>query len=89
MGARLSSIGVVAMLAVASAAFADSMTTVAPLPLGAFPVGCSNVEQDFTRIQPGESAQQYWEGFPTGKQERYVDQLLLDPGHVPTFIDEC
>jgi predicted dienelactone hydrolase len=82
VGARLSSIAAVAMLAVATAVFADSLATVAPLPLGTFPVGCSNVEQDFTRIQSGESAQQYWEGFPTGGQERYVDQLLVDPAHV-------
>ena len=60
---------------------ADPLATVAPLPPGAFPVGCSNVEQDFTRLQPGETAQQYWQGFPTGGQERYVDQLLVDPAH--------
>jgi dienelactone hydrolase len=58
------------------------LATVAPLPPGNFPVGCSNVEQDFTRLQPGETAQQYWEGFPTGGQERYVDQLLADPANV-------
>jgi predicted dienelactone hydrolase len=60
---------------------ADPLATVAPLPPGIFPVGCSNVEQDFTRLQPGETAQQYWQGFPTGGQERYVDQLLIDPAH--------
>src|SRR6266567_7376012 len=81
VGGRLSGIAVVVML-VATPAFADSLATIAPLALGQFPVGCSNVEQDFTRIQPGESARQYWEGFPTGGQERYVDQLLLDPAHV-------
>lgn len=85
MVARLGGIAVVLGLLVLGRALADPfdpLATVAPLPLGKFPVGCSNVEQDFTRIQPGESAQQYWEGFPTGSQERYVDQLLLDPTHV-------
>lgn len=64
---------------------ADPLATVAPLPPGAFPVGCSNVEQDFTRLQPGETAQQYWQGFPTGGQERYIDQLLVDPAHALRF----
>lgn len=73
-------LGVVAMLALASAASADPLTVAAPLPPGTFPVGCSNVEQDFTRVPPGESAQQYWQGFPAADgRERYVDQLLLDP----------
>jgi predicted dienelactone hydrolase len=60
-------------------AFADPMAVVAPLAPGTLPVGCSNVEQDFTRLRPGETAQQYWEGFPSGGTERYVSQLLVDP----------
>jgi len=66
----------------ASALFADPLAVVAPLPPGTYPVGCSNVEQDFSRVQPGETAQQYWEGFPSANQERYVDTLLLDPADV-------
>ena len=72
---------VAAMAPLATVAVADPLSEVAPLPPGTFPVGCSNVEQDFTRLQPGESAQQYWEGFPAAGRERYVDQLLLDPAH--------
>jgi predicted dienelactone hydrolase len=70
------------LVALTAAAHADPLSVAAPLPPGAFPVGCSNVEQDFTRVQPGETAQQYWEGFPTGSAERYVDQLLVDPADV-------
>jgi hypothetical protein len=72
----------VVAVALAGAAYADSLSVVAPLPPGTYPVGCSNVEQDFTRLQAGETAQQYWEGFPTGDQERYVDTLLVDPADV-------
>ena len=75
-------VGVLALLALASAALADPLAVAAPLPPGTFPVGCSNVEQDFTRVPPGESAQQYWEGFPADGRERYVDQLLVDPADV-------
>ena len=64
---------------VVGSALADPMAVVAPLPPGTLPVGCSNVEQDFTRLQAGETAQQYWEGFPSSGTERYVSQLLVDP----------
>lgn len=73
------SLGILAGVALATAASADPTAIVAPLPPGAYPVGCSNVEQDFSRLQPGETAQQYWEGYPGGSGERYVDQLLADP----------
>ena len=72
-------LAVAASWLLANVSSADPMATVAPLPPGTFPVGCSNVEQDFSRLQPGDTAQQYWQGFPTGNQERYVDQLLVDP----------
>src|SRR5216684_296562 len=75
-------LGVAAGLALGGAAAQDPMAIVAPLPPGAYPVGCSNVEQDFSRVQSGESAQQYWEGYPSGNQERYVAQLLADPSNV-------
>ena len=63
----------------AAPARADSLAVVDPLPPGPYAVGCSNVAQDFTRVQPGESAQNYWEGVPDGSRERYVTQLLADP----------
>ncbi|HEX4523222.1 MAG TPA: hypothetical protein VH704_06860 [Casimicrobiaceae bacterium] len=58
---------------------ADSLAVVDPLPPGPYAVGCSNIAQDFSRVQPGESAQNYWEGYPDGSRDRYVTQLLADP----------
>src|SRR3989475_9815859 len=63
----------------AAPARANSLAVVDPLPPGPYAVGCSNVAQDFTRVQPGESAQNYWEGVRDGSRERYVTQLLADP----------
>ncbi|MFO1396875.1 MAG: hypothetical protein U1F48_07400 [Burkholderiales bacterium] len=48
-----------------------------PLGTGAYPVGCSNVEQDFSRVASGQSAQSYWDGV----DGRYVTELLADPAH--------
>ena len=51
-----------------------------PLPPGPYEVGCTSVEQDFTRLKPGESAQQYWEGIPADDgTARYVTGLLTNP----------
>ena len=59
----------------------DSMSTVAPIAIpGRYPVACSNVEQDFSRMQPGETPDLYWEGHPNGGNGRYVTSLLVDPG---------
>ena len=64
----------------AGRADADALAVVDPLPVpGPYAVGCSNVAQDFTRLQPGENAQDYWEGTPDGSRARYVTQLLSDP----------
>lgn len=69
----------------ASAARADSLAVADPLPPGPYAVGCSNIAQDFSRLQPGESAQNYWEGYPDGSRERYVTQLLADPADALVF----
>lgn len=54
--------------------------TFPPLPPGPYAVGCTSVEQDFTRLTPGETAQQYWEGIPAGDgRARYVTDLLTNP----------
>ncbi|HEY7943726.1 MAG TPA: hypothetical protein VIH15_04395 [Casimicrobiaceae bacterium] len=58
---------------------ADALAVVDPLPPGPYVVGCSNIAQDFSRVLPGESAQNYWEGYPDGGRDRYVTQLLVDP----------
>ena len=64
-------------------AHAQSSGVVAPLPvLGPYTVGCSNLEQDFSRIPPGEFADAYWVGLPRdGSTPRFVTDLLVDPGH--------
>ncbi len=65
---------------VAQNSLADPLAVAEPLPsAGPYAVGCSNVEQDFTRLKSGESAVDYWEGTPDGSRERYVTQLLVDP----------
>src|SRR6266480_2242412 len=63
----------------AAPARADPLAVVDPLPPGPYAVGCSNVEQDFSRVLPGETAKNYWEGVPDGSRPRYVTQLLVDP----------
>jgi hypothetical protein len=68
---------------------ARSQTVVPPLPsTGAYPVACTNVEQDFTRVQSGETAQMYWRGVASGGKERYVDALLVAPSNAlaSTFV---
>lgn len=64
----------------AQQSYADPLAIAEPLPsAGPYAVGCSNVEQGFTRLQSGESAVDYWEGTPDGSRDRYVTQLLVDP----------
>lgn len=54
---------------------------VQPLPLpGPYAVGCSNVDQDFSRVGPGEDVASYWEGMPADNgTQRYATDLLADP----------
>jgi predicted dienelactone hydrolase len=63
-------------------AHADALATMPPLGPGPSAVGCSNLAQDFTRLAPGESAQDYWEGVPDGSRSRYVTSLLSEPAYV-------
>jgi predicted dienelactone hydrolase len=60
--------------------FSDSLGVVAPVGPGAYPVGCSNVEQDFSRVAPGSNATDYWEG-RGGGGSGYITDLLVDPAH--------
>jgi hypothetical protein len=54
-----------------------------PLPLpGPYPVGCSNVSQDFSRVAPGEDVQAYWEAQPRDNgSPRMITDLLSDPAN--------
>ncbi|HYT96428.1 MAG TPA: hypothetical protein VEO36_03835 [Casimicrobiaceae bacterium] len=58
---------------------ADSLATLPPFGIGPYPVACSNLSQDFTRLLPGESVEPYWNGIPDGNRPRYVTNLLSDP----------
>jgi predicted dienelactone hydrolase len=58
---------------------ADPLGLIAPAPPGPFAVGCNNLAQDFSRVPPGDSAQNYWEGAPNGNASRYVTTLLSEP----------
>jgi len=52
-----------------------------PSPPGIHKVGCSNIAQDFTRVPPGKSAQDWWEGYPDGDTPRYLTDLLAEPAN--------
>ncbi|MDQ6618382.1 MAG: hypothetical protein M3Z31_01560, partial [Pseudomonadota bacterium] len=71
--------------AAALTAHADSLSMVPPLGPGPYPVGCSNIVQDFTRLAPGDDVQTYWEGVPRNGSSRYVTELLADPVHTLTL----
>src|SRR5947207_518065 len=60
---------------------ADSLAVVPPAAPGPFAVGCSDLTQDFSRLAPGESPSDYWEGRPDGNRPRYVINLLADLDH--------
>lgn len=73
-------------LAAAGHAAAQWDLAVAPLPpVGQYAVACSNLEQDFTRVQPGEPVEAYWEGLPRGATPRFVTDLLVDPARSLTY----
>jgi len=74
--------GVVLAL-VASTAHASS--GIVPSVNGKYPVGCSNIEQDFTRIRAGASAADYWEGTPLSDGSHYVTELLVSPANALTY----
>ncbi len=64
-----------------SPAHAAASGPIPALPPGPYPVGCSNVAQDFSRVPAGESAQDYWEGTSNGNTSRYITDLLADPAN--------
>ena len=60
---------------------ASSQSVIPPLPTtGPYPVACTNVEQDLSRVTDGETADMYWRGVASGDKVRYVDALLVSPG---------
>ena len=78
--ARLVGSLLISMSAVVHAA-TDPLAVVPPRPLtGPYPIACSNVAQDFTRLPAGEPAELSWEGFPRSNgTDRYITDLLSEP----------
>ena len=58
--------------------FNEAAGVVQPIGPGPYPVGCSNVEQDFSRANGDPAA--YWEG-RGGGGTAYITDLLVDPAH--------
>ncbi len=82
---RCNRAAILALLASGLALFAhaaSSQSVIPPLPTtGPYPVACTNVEQDLSRVTDGETADMYWRGVASGDKVRYVDQLLVSPGN--------
>ncbi len=78
----------IALFAASIVARADPSVVVPPLALpGPYPVACSNVSQDFSRVAPGEDVSWYWEGVPRPDgSPRYVTDLLADPADTLTAV---
>lgn len=73
---RLAAAAALALAVAAASAHADSLATVPPIGPGPNAVGCTSVEQDFTRTG-GQSPEAWWEGQPaTNGSSRYVTDLL-------------
>lgn len=64
---------------------AHASSGIIPSVSGKYPVGCSNVEQDFSRIAAGAAASDYWEGNPLADGSHYVTELLVSPANVLTY----
>src|SRR5262250_1255613 len=77
-----------AVLCCAPVAIAQPSVTVPPLPApGKYPVACSNVAQDFSRLLPGEDVQDYWEGVARDDgTQRYITQLLSETADTITVL---
>lgn len=63
---------------------ADPLARVSALAPGSALAACSNVAQDFSQLN-GEPVEAYWEGIPRDGQNRYLTQLLTEPGAVLRF----
>jgi dienelactone hydrolase len=64
----------------AAAQSSDSLAVVPPVGPGPYPVACSDIAQDFSRVQSGATPDNYWEG----ENSHYVTSLLSDPAS--TFV---
>jgi predicted dienelactone hydrolase len=64
---------------------ANATGGITPSAAGKYPVACSNVEQDFSRLKPGSAASDYWEGNPLSDGSHYVTELLVSPADALTY----
>ena len=70
------------VIAVGSAHATGGIT---PSVNGKYPVACSNVEQDFTRVKAGAAPSDYWEGTPLSDGSHYVTELLVSPANALVY----
>jgi hypothetical protein len=79
---RVVAIAVSLAIASSAASAADSLAVIPPIARpGPYPVACSNVAQDFSRVGANETADLYWRGVPRDDgSPRYVTDLLSEPG---------
>ena len=61
-------------LVATSADAVDSLATVRPIGVGPYPVACSDLTQDFSRVAAGQLPSDYWNGAINGS---YVASLLV------------
>jgi predicted dienelactone hydrolase len=83
-GAFFSLISTIATVLLAAAP-SHATGGITPSVSGKYPVACSNVEQDFTRLKAGSAASDYWEGNPLADGSHYVTELLVSPADALTF----
>ncbi len=67
------------MAAGSACALTDPLSSVDVRPPGPYPVGCSNVAQNFALAPSDNDRANYWEGTSFGGQGHYVTQLLVEP----------
>jgi len=68
------------MAAGSACALTDPLSSVDVRPPGPYPVGCSNVAQNFALAPSDNDRANYWEGTSIGGQGHYVTQLLEPQG---------
>lgn len=74
--------------AISSLAVVFDLSASTPPPpslTGTYPVGCTNVEVDLSKLRAGETVSQYADGTPDGSRTRYVTDILAAPTRALTF----
>src|SRR5260221_13033886 len=74
-----------AACAIFQAAAYNHVNVVSPIAPGPFNVACSNIAQDASRIAPGTTAADYWEGRNVNGADRYITDILAQPNAALRF----